>query len=209
MEDGARLDDIGQVRCVFRTEVRFAGRRVELRFAELDGRPVCVGLEVGPPVHKEAGGVDVFAIPFVRDVDRKPRLNPSERDLERLTSEEIRFPLQALIDAALLAAVDRLELYEGLAIQPGVEPREREAIEIRARDLSAARTPERKKPGRPPKYGREHFEQVAGIYNETVRAGRRDPTSTVGQRFSVSKGAAAKWVARARAMNGIEVLPPP
>ncbi len=52
--------------------------------------------------------------------------------------------------------------------------------------------------GRPPTYGSEHLPTVARLYTEAWLAGLH-PTKAVAEEFSVSRSAAAKWVARARA----------
>lgn len=58
--------------------------------------------------------------------------------------------------------------------------------------------------GRPPTYDATHFAQVAEVYIEAARAGQH-PTAAVREHFTVSRSAAAKWVARCRDMG---LLPP-
>jgi hypothetical protein len=55
-------------------------------------------------------------------------------------------------------------------------------------------------PGRPAQYGREHWEQVAQIYTEALRAGE-SPTTAVQIKAVVSQATARKWVARARELG--------
>ena len=62
--------------------------------------------------------------------------------------------------------------------------------------------------GRPPKYGPEHWQDVARIYREAYeKTPNRTPTRAVARHFSkvwkkqVSETAAAKWVARCRALG--------
>ena len=59
--------------------------------------------------------------------------------------------------------------------------------------------------GRPRLYPADHFPRVAGVYQAAVARGSRSPTMDVARAWSVSRSAAAKWVARARAAGH---LPP-
>lgn len=54
--------------------------------------------------------------------------------------------------------------------------------------------------GRPPKYGPEHFEEVARVYREAF-AINRTPTRAVARHFETTSAAAAKWVARCRQLG--------
>ena len=54
--------------------------------------------------------------------------------------------------------------------------------------------------GRPPKYGPEHFEEVARVYRGAF-ARNRTPTRDVARHFDVTESAAAKWVTRCREMG--------
>lgn len=99
----------------------------------------------------------------------------------RITSTAIRLPLDRLA----------AEAFENLGIHVPLEPR------------PLAKGPS-SEVGRPPEYGDDHWRLVAGIYSAALRRGGH-PTTTVAQHFKVSKSAAAKWVARCRAM---ELLPP-
>ena len=60
-------------------------------------------------------------------------------------------------------------------------------------------------PGRPPLYAPDHYARVAGVYQRAVTGGSRSPTADVARAWSVSRSAAAKWVARSRALGH---LPP-
>lgn len=53
-------------------------------------------------------------------------------------------------------------------------------------------------------YGSKHFAEVATVYREAL-AESNAPTMAVAKHFDTTKSAAAKWVARARAMG---LLPP-
>jgi hypothetical protein len=56
------------------------------------------------------------------------------------------------------------------------------------------------KGGRPPKYGPEHFVEVARVYREAYGE-RRRPTRAVAKHFKTTPAAAAKWVARCRSLR--------
>lgn len=58
--------------------------------------------------------------------------------------------------------------------------------------------------GRPPTYGKEHFEEVAAVYNEALAA-HQNPLTELSARFGISKTNAAGWVTRCRALG---LLPP-
>jgi hypothetical protein len=151
------------------------GRRVQLRFALVEGRLVCIGLEIGPPLVANDKNARVFAA--VDDAE----LNP-------LRSAEIRLPLRELIDEALERAV---ALSEKL-VQMSPE------LEARWRRHSIAAKEGRKKPGRPPLYSDDHYKQVAAIYEETLRSGRRDPLKAVMRELKIEKTTAASKVREAR-----------
>ena len=55
----------------------------------------------------------------------------------------------------------------------------------------------RRRGGRPPIYGPEHWQEVARIYTEAW-AKNKTPTRAVARHWGVSESAAAKWVAKCR-----------
>jgi hypothetical protein len=151
------------------------GRRVQLRFALVEGRLVCIGLEIGPPI-------------TVNDKNARVFNSTDDAELDALRSTEIRLPLRDLIDEALEKAV---AMGENLALM-GPE------FEARWEQHTAAAKKGRKKPGRPPLYNDEHYQQVARIYEETLRSGRRDPLQAIMRELHVEKTAAASKVREAR-----------
>jgi hypothetical protein len=185
MRDAVR-DKQGRVVCRWLYETVVRDRRVQLRFAEVEGRIVCVGLEIGPPLRK-AGKRE-----FLQLADDEQM---ADRELDALTAAEIRLPLGSLVDDALAAGVRMLD---GLGTWASPETA---AAGKRSLPSYEQTIDEKKKPGRPPLYAQEHFEEVARVY----RAGGRAPTKAVSERFSVQKATAAKWVSRARAMG---LIPP-
>jgi hypothetical protein len=109
--------------------------RIVLRFAEVDGRMVCVNIEIGA------------------DFDRDDELDP-----EPITTEILRrIPLARLIEETLGQAVRGYEAaseWEG-----GIAERAKERL-----PAVRAGSEGRKRPGRPRLYGDEHFAEVANIY---------------------------------------------
>lgn len=169
----ARRDELGRPIRVFRYERDVNGRRVELRFALVEGRLVCIGLEAGPPVIEGDGGKHVFNV-----ID--------DAELDPLRSAEIRFRLRDLIDEALEHAATRFLSLKTPEARAQLAP------------LEAAAKKGRKKPGRPPVHGDDHYREVARIYEETLASGRRDPLQAIRRRFKIEKSAAAGKVREAR-----------
>ena len=138
---------------------------------------MCIGLEIGPQL---AVGV---AESFVDAVDE---------DLRPLQSAEIRVPLRELVDRSIeMGAL-------AVPVPPGADVYElgQEVMSLWTRSMKE------KKPGRPPLYGRDHFEKVARIYLEHQAKGGRAPTKAVADQMAGgSKSTAAKWVARARELG--------
>ena len=166
------------VECLLHVAFRWKNRRVEPRFAEIEGRLVCIGLQIGPSVKDE-----VFQ-------------NVEEEDLKPLRAAEIRLPLRELIDRALeIGTMSR-------KVEPGSDPYE-VAVDMLSL-LDASRAEGSKRPGRPRLHGSEHFAKVAAIYRNHLASGGRAPTKAVAQHFKTTKSTAAKWVARARELGELE-----
>jgi len=177
---------VSDVECFARSAVRWNDRRIEVRFAEVDGRLICIGLEIGPHL-----------------VDDLKFVNVVEGDLRPLAATDARFPLRRIVDAALPAAV---------MVRAGTGDHAKD-VERFNRDLGVlqrAQAEPRKRIGRPPIYSREHFEEVARVYSEHLKAGGRTPTKAVQEHFGpgVTKSTAAKWVARAKG-GKYKLLPRP
>jgi hypothetical protein len=175
MPDTRRERD-GSVSCVKIEPFRYRGRRLELRFAEVEGRLACIGLEIGPPLHADKNAFDGVA----------------DEDLRPLRTAETRIPLRDLVDRALetkwvsVAPLPDEDLYT----------LGRHVVTLADRTIADRK----KKMGRPPLYERDHYEDVARIYREHLDRGGRAPTKAVAEALANgSKSTAAKWVARARA----------
>jgi hypothetical protein len=158
------------------------GTRVVLRYAEVDGRAECVGLEVGADFEAS-----------------------DARDPPPLTSSALRrIKLAELIEEGARRYRDQLrelaELPGFLNSEPDPEGERlarRTRTSARRRLPAATATTRRGRTGRPIERGPEHLAQVAKVYAHAYRAGQR-PTEAVRQEWQVSKTTAAKWVARAR-----------
>jgi len=161
-----------------RSDLVYNGRRVGVRFAEVEGRLVCIGLEIGPQMVDPPDKGETF-------------INVRPDDLRPLAAVEMRMPLRRMIDMALEAAV----MVRAGTGDPEADHR---AFASDLEVLRASQAEPRKRPGRPPLYGRQHYEEVARIYREHLQAGGRAPTKAVADHFAVTKATAAKWVARAR-----------
>jgi hypothetical protein len=159
-----------------RRAFRIRGRRVEVRLADVRGRLVCIGLEIGPALE-----------------DGETFHDAQDDDLRPLQSAEIRLPLRELVDLALETKTVVYPAPEGDVITE-------EALELLNHMMTVADVTlaERKRTGRPPLYGRDHFEKVAQIYESHRAKGGRTPTKAVADEMKTSKATAAKWVARAR-----------
>jgi hypothetical protein len=145
---------------------------VTLRFAPIEGRMECVGL-------------DVAAVP-----------GPGRRTVSAVALHSI--PLGKLIEKRRKEAGDVTVTVDTVG-----------AIAWVGQPVTISGTSSRRVGGRPPTYGLEHWQEVARIYREAY-AKNRTPTRAVARHFSkawrrqVSETAAAKWVAKCRAL---ELLP--
>lgn len=155
--------------------------RVGVYFDELDGEPVCVGIEVwsrNPPATRS---------PVFGRVEERPHAIDSAlwRSLPvgRLLRES---------GARQQAFADRLaRLCERLP-----DGQEDEAASMREAAAEIRRVWQGTK-----RYPNTHFAEVAAVY-EAHRADR--PTKSVSEKFGVPKSTAAKWVARARSLGYLE-----
>jgi hypothetical protein len=175
---------VEELECRAKTIFRRNGRRVELRFAEVEGRLVCIGLEIGPQLRDDSG----YGTLEIEE----------DEDLEPLQTAEIRLPLRQLIETMLE--------YTAMTWTPtpGVDPYD-DATQKFAM-LETAKDESKKRIGRPPLYGHKHYAEVAKVYREHEKSGGRAPTKAVQTHFKTTKSSAAKWVATARAK---ELLPSP
>jgi hypothetical protein len=172
-----------QPKCFARGGVIWNDRRIEARFAMVDGRLECVGLEIGPAV----------------DPDETFRVDAKGSELRPLTAAEMRFPLRRVVDTARGAAIMVREGTDDFA----ADMRE---LAADADALAAAKQEPSKRPGRPPQYDRDHYRRVAEIYRDHEASGGRTPTKAVQEKFKVTKSTAAKWVARARQLGELKPI---
>lgn len=169
-----------EIQCFARSALRWNNRRVEVRFADIEGELVCIGVEIGPKLSDEEVFVAV-----------------NQDDLRPIAAAEMRVPLRRLVDRALQSAVM-------VRAGSGDFAPDHEALAQDLGRLRSAQAQPRKRTGRPPAYQPDHFAEVARVYTEHKRGGGRAPTKAVQEHFVVTKSTAAKWVARAREMQLLE-----
>jgi hypothetical protein len=179
----AMRDKQGRPVRAFSNETSVDGRRVELRFAIVEDRLVCIGLEIGPPVLQQDEGPHVFD------------LADEDAELDPLRSTEIRLPLRELVDRALEYAARA-----GIGLKP-------ETVARFERHRSAARKGQ-KKPGRPAMYDDDHYRKIANLYTQTLESGRRDPLRRIMAELKIEKTTAASQVREARRRGFLTVAYP-
>lgn len=150
---------------------------LRFHFASVNGRAECVGIDVRSFGSKKEG----------------TPIDPRPPDTYRPISIALLRSLRAtqLADARD-AQRDLITYATGLA-KTGAKARR-----AAAKQLPLFSPAERG--GRPPKYGPEHFADVANVYADAHELGRT-PTRAVARHFDVSQTTAAKWVARARELD--------
>jgi hypothetical protein len=161
---------------------------IRLHFKKIAGREECVGFEIwgGSPDDARPSIVDLPSVPL-RAIDvRRP-------------------PFAELVDAArrsaveharrLLASEDPSSLQNELDEVSPLSPEVRDYLQQRVASFADGSTT-----GRPRLYGPEHFNEVAAVYR-LAWAETGKPLVAIAEQWSVSKSAAAKWVARCREMK--------
>lgn len=155
------------------------------------GTVECVGLELrSVPVPVERLGHE-DPLTSWRDVKPQPVTTSRLRrlNLATLVAQE-KAALGQRISAAL-PAIDEASARAGTV-----------AREICAELTTAAATrPRGGQTGRPARYGREHFEEVARVYRENYSGLTSTPTKAVAEHFGVTSATAKKWVSRTRQMG--------
>ena len=151
-------------------------------FAEVDGRLECVGLDVrsfrARPVVKDGEAVMEYRPPLGGGQPRPVTAN-----------------LFRSLPVAFLARTARRDLGDlamYVADQPGRTTAQRQTLRTVAGQL--AESPRRV-------LDDDHFARVAEIYRRAWSTGDSAPTKAVAEQMKASRSAAAKWVARARAMG--------
>lgn len=142
--------------------------RIAIRWEELHGRLEAVGFTI------EAAEGDV---PLTTSVLRRVPFATLVQDTHRRRMETVRMQAE-------LPSHD-------------VEGRSFGNLPARARKALPKYERSAERRGRPAGYGPDHLSKVANLYSEAWLAGLH-PTKAVAEEFSVSRSAAAKWVARAR-----------
>lgn len=170
-------------------------------WAQIDGHPECVGIELYKGVIPEVHAVDTYK--------RAPGAV-----LEGLSSTDLReLPVATLLAALWRSQTAQIERTAQVAHElatGGVDEEQRRAWARVAEESNASPFRHKRRPGRAP-LGDEHFAEVAAVY-ERARAdpGRtpRAPTKAVAEHFATSHSTATKWVARARAIGLLDPTRP-
>ena len=154
-----------------------------LHFAMIEGRPECVGIEVGARVSPPGS------------TDRRWRLKDTatiEGPLRPISAADVRgLGLGEEVRRARAKMIRDLRIIESSGDLP-----KRWRAEARER-LALVEKDGGRRPGRPRMYDAEHFRKVADFYREGATNGLT-PTRWVARKYGVSQSTAAKWVARAR-----------
>jgi hypothetical protein len=148
-------------------------RLFKLRFwmMAVEGRWEPVGIRVYAPDFTPISASDMRALPWGRLVDHA---RPGETWFARTGEREV----------SVYTDRDFEPVPESVIAEP--------ALFVTSRPKRAG--------GRKPKYGREHFEEVARIYR-LAYSRNRTPTRAVARHFDATAAQAAKWVARSRQMG--------
>lgn len=160
---------------------------VRITYALIDGKPA-------------VGAVEVYAVDpdAIRAADPHwPHLDHRPPTAQPITSIGLRLPLGTMLSAYIAR---RRRTADIVAAAPSFPPNLRRSARKVLRQINSA-APERPR-GRPPLYGREHYEDVAATYLDALASGR-PTTQAVAARFGVSDSAASKWVATARHTWGL------
>lgn len=145
---------------------------VSLRFATIEGKVVCVGFAI-----VAEGEPRPVTAQLVRSVPVGGLIRDALDEFPLEFSEIGDPPPLAMLVSIAEASIERN--------QP-----------------TSTGTPSKRGPGRPRKYGPEHYAEVARVYLESKSA----PTSRVAKHFQVPKGRAANWVRAARDLGLIPEL---
>lgn len=161
-------------------------------WAEVDGRPEVVGLELWKGV--EPNGV--HAASSYRRVKGVPLEGVGASDLKALPVAAILARLWEHQRRQVEAQVDQAE--ERLA-QGDLSESHRQMWEL-VREQEATTQFRGERSSRARRDDEAHFAEVAAIYRQ-AHQNRRPPTKAVAEEFTVSHSTATKWVARARGMG--------
>lgn len=189
-----------------------------LTFRVVDGRLECVGVRVGDPGGEAA--VNWGTAPEPPLTAALFRLLPMGAIIAagaKLVSEQHAFmrEIQAALQDSpeIVVEVPNGPVEEGgrtplpvHVIRRGVGPASGQdgRAEALLAMLHAVELPidsSKRRGGRPPVYGDEHYREVARIYAEAWSHGDRHPTATVAIELTVARSTAAKWVMTARRLG--------
>lgn len=160
------------------------------RWPEPDDGPLWAGIHL----NERGGEIVVVGLEVWTEAPGRARstLGPPGDD----TDDLLPFPATALTAADLAGLhLDRLVA----ALRDALRRSDHDVVRQAADILAEPRR------GRPRLYAPDHFARVAAVHQVATQQGSRSPTLDVARRWGVSRSAAAKWVARARAAGH---LPP-
>jgi hypothetical protein len=168
---------------------------VRANWVEIDGRPECAGLNIWKGARQDPRNIVGYL--------ELPRTTPAPIGAAELRTLPIGTIINTLRQqAAQLDAIHQKQTADAFV----ANPKWARAAPDTKKALLAPVSTEWDKPrrGRPRDYGDEHFAEVARVYVDAWQgSAAQSPTQAVADHFGagVTRSAAAKWVARARAMG--------
>ena len=157
--------------------------RLGLHWAVIEGRQEAVGIELSS-VRDEKNG-------WKNPPDWEPEPTRLTADVLRSLTDGREKSFTAIVEDTKRALVPYVQFWTLR------EPERAKELDEKVKALEAG---QRKKRGRPPKYGPDHYARVALIY-ETAYMNLLDPTRAVAKHWVVSPSTAANWVAKARKLE--------
>jgi hypothetical protein len=156
--------------------------RLYLHWSVIDGRQEVVGLELSSVRDEESG--------WKNPEDWVPTPTPLTADVLRRLTDGRAKSFTAIVRDTRERVIPYVHWW---AIR---EPDRVAELEAKVKALEAGQH----KKGRPPKYGADHYIQVALVY-EAAYKNDLDPTRAVAGHWSVSPSTASNWVSKARKLG--------
>ena len=154
----------------------------------LHGAFVCFRIEIGPS--PESAGTLTFgptSEATVKSFD-KFRVKP-------ITTQTLRkIPVASLIEAHLWTLASSIRQGKRLT-RADVPETSIRRLELELGRKAEKSAPSSRRPGRPPKYSPQHWQEVADVY---LAHGGRAPRKAVAEHFDIALKKADKWIAEAR-----------
>jgi hypothetical protein len=186
-----------------------------LTFRVVDGRLECVGFRLGdpggpsavvsgtapePPLNAAlfrllpmgaiiAAGAKLVSEQHALLSEMRAALEDSPEIVMEVPAPSIKGSSRVLVPAHVIR--------RGVGPASGTDKRAEELLAI-LHEVELPMDSSKRRGGRPPVYGDEHYREVARIYSQAWRKGDRHPTLTVATKYTVARSTAAKWVSTAR-----------